>query len=152
MSEVQSVPMKQGDQYLIRGEWNLKDSMWGELREIKWKQEREAAVDMLFKKMGCFNASFSPPTRKHLYYLRVCVNFLSFIVDWWRLEFLKLLLIRAHTSTYHTNARKEIHEVKSNSLTTILVIDEHFQDLRELSSLAFQIVLKKKIISFSKPV
>lgn len=98
---------------------------------------------MLFKKMGCFNASFSPPTRKHLHYLRVCVNFLNFIFDWWRLEFLKLLLICACTSTYHTNALKEIREVESNSLTIILEIDEHFQDLRGLSSLAFQIVLKK---------
>lgn len=77
------------------------------------EREREAAVDMLFKKMGCFNTSFSTPTTKRLYYLWVCVHFLSFVFDGWRLEFLKRLLIQACTSTYLSNALKDIHEVNS---------------------------------------
>lgn len=58
-------------------------------------------------------------------------------------EFLKLLLIHDWASTYLSNGSKEIHEGNSNPLTTILVVDEHFQDRRELSRPAFQMVLKK---------
>lgn len=78
------------------------------------------------------------------------LNFLNFISDCLRVEFLKLLLIHSWTPTYLTIGSKDIYDANSNSLTTVFVVDEHFQDLRELSRPAFQMVLKKKIHQFLK--
>ena len=73
---------------------------------------------------------FSLSTMKNLYHLWVCVNFLNFIAEWSRLEFLKPLLIHAWAPTYLINGSREIHEANSNSQTTVLAVDEHFQDPR----------------------
>lgn len=130
------------------GEQHLKDSLWGTRKRNKVKtRNRETVVKLLFTKWSTsalINRScFSIPTTENLCHLWVFLNFLNFISDCSRVKFLKLLLIHGWTPTYLTIGSKDIYDANSISLTTIFIVDEHFQDLREILRPAFQMVLKK---------